>query len=138
MAFVFLTQLSSQSLTAVPGQDITFTLQASSNDVSPLSANYTYQWYTSAAGESSTLVSSLTSTSTVSYFIDPLISTNGLRVFATSTFLSGAPATTFVRQITSSQAVITVIEDVPPFNVYDLGTETGRERHRRLRLLGYI
>jgi hypothetical protein len=138
MAFVFLTQLSSQSLTAVPGQDITFTLQASSNDVTPLSANYTYQWYTSAAGGAPTLVSSLTSTSPVTYFIDPLIGTNGLRVFATSTFLSGAPATTFVSQITSSQAVITVNEDVPPFNVYDVGTETGRQRHLRLRLLGYV
>lgn len=138
MAFTFLTQLSTQTLTAVPGQDVTFTLQASSNDVTPLSANYTYQWFTSAAGGNATLVSSLTSTSSVSYFIDPLISTNGLRVFATSTFLSGAPATTFVQTITSSQAVITVIEDVPPFNVYDVGSETGRQRHLRLRLLGYI
>ena len=49
MAFTFLTQLSTQSQSVVPGQDTTFTVVASSNDVTPLSAAYTYQWYTSAS-----------------------------------------------------------------------------------------
>lgn len=139
MAFTFLTQLSKQSLTAVPGQDVTFTLQASSNDVSPLSANYTYQWFTSAANVATpTLVSSLTSTQAVSYTFDPLIGDNGLRFLVVSRFLSGAPATTFVSQITSSRAILTVQQEGYPFNLYALGSETGSERHARLRHLGYI
>ena len=133
MAFTFLSQLSTQSLTAVPGQNSTFTVQSSSNDVPALSAAYTYQWYTSAS--SGTVTPRVT---TASYTFDPLITDNGLAFFATSNFLSGAPATTFVRQITSSRAILTVQEDVPPFNVYDVGAETGRQRHLRLRLLGYV
>ena len=133
MAFTFLSQLSTQSLTAVPGQDSTFTVQSSSNDVPALSAAYTYQWYTSAS--SGTVTAKVADSS---YTFDPLITDNGLAFFATSTFLSGAPATTFVRMITSSSAILTVQEDVPPFDVYDKGSETGRQRHLRLRLLGYI
>ena len=133
MAFTFLSQLSTQSSTAVPGQNSTFTVQSSSNDVNPVIAAYTYQWYTSAS--SGTVTSRVT---TASYTFDPLITDNGLAFFATSNFLSGAPATTFVRQITSSRAILTVQEDVPPFNVYDVGAETGRQRHLRLRLLGYV
>jgi hypothetical protein len=133
MAFTFLSQLSTQSLTAVPGQDVTFTVQSSSNDVSALSAAYTYLWYTSAS--TGTVTPRVTS---ASYTFDPLIGDNGLAFFATSNFLSGSPATTFVSQITSSRAILTVQEDVPPFDVYDVGSETGRQRHRRLRLLGYV
>jgi hypothetical protein len=131
MAFTFLTQPQSQS--AVPGQDTTFTSQASSNDVTPLSANYTYQWYTSGG-----TVAAVAGATSSSYTIDPLIVDNGKGFIVTSTFLSGAPATTFVETITSNLAILTVAEDVKPFDTYDVGTETGRERHLRLRLLGYI
>ena len=133
MAFTFLTQLSTQSQSVVPGQDTPFTLVASSNDVTPLSAAYTYQWYTSAS--SGTVTAKVADDS---YTFDPLITDNGLAFFATSNFLSGSPATTFVSQITSSRAILTVQEDVPPFDVYDVGSETGRQRHLRLRLLGYV
>ena len=133
MAFTFLTQLSTQSQSVVPGQDTTFTVVASSNDVTPLSAAYTYQWYTSAS--SGTVTAKVADDS---YTFDPLITDNGLAFFATSTFLSGAPATTFVEMITSDSAILTVTEDTPPFDVYDVGSETGRQRHSRLRLLGYI
>lgn len=133
MAFTFLTQLSSQSLTAVPGQNTTFTAQASSNDVTPLSAAYTYQWYASGAA-----ITAITGATTTSYEIDPLIEDNNKRFFVTAVFLSGSPATTFVQRITSTSALLTVAEDVAPFNVYDVGSETGRQRHLRLRLLGYV
>ena len=132
MAFTFLTQLSTQSQSVVPGQDTTFTVVASSNDVTPLSAAYTYQWYTSAS--SGTVTAKVADDS---YTFDPLITDNGLAFFATSTFLSGAPAT-FVEMITSDSAILTVTEDTPPFDVYDVGSETGRQRHLRMRLLGYI
>lgn len=134
MPFTFITHPQSQS--AVPGQDITFTAQASSNDVPALSARYTYQW--------STIVGSVTSTipgaTSTSYVFDPLLDNNGNRFVAVATFLSGAGGnpSTFVNSVTSDQAVLTVAEDVPPFDVYDVGTETGRERHLRLRHLGYI
>jgi hypothetical protein len=131
MAFIFLTQPQSQS--AVPGQNTTFTSQASSNDVTPLSAAYTYQWYTSGG-----TVAAIAGASSASYTFDPLITDNGKKFFVTSTFLSGAPATTVVATITSNVAVLTVAEDVKPFDTYDVGPETGRERHLRLRLLGYI
>jgi hypothetical protein len=131
MPFTFLTNPSSQS--AVPGQNLTFTVQASSNDVTPLSANYTYQWYTSGAS-----VVSIADATAATLDFDPLMENNGLAIFATSDFLSGAPATTFVQRITSTRAIVTVAEDIPPFDVFDSGPETGRERHRRLRLLGYI
>lgn len=131
MAFTFLTQPQSQS--AVPGQDTTFTVQASSNDVVSLSAAYTYQWYTSGA-----TIAQIANATSASYTIDPLIGDSGKGFIATSTFLSGAPATTVVTTITSNLAILTVAEDAPPFDVYDVGSETGRQRHLRLRLLGYI
>jgi hypothetical protein len=131
MAFTFLTQPQSQS--AVPGQNTTFTVQASSNDVDSLSAAYTYQWYTSGA-----TIAQIADATSASYTIDPLIGDNGKGFIATSIFLSGAPATTVVTTITSNLAILTVAEDAPPFDVYDVGSETGRQRHLRLRLLGYI
>jgi len=131
MAFTFLTQPQSQS--AVPGQNTTFTSQASSNDVTPLSAAYTYQWYTSGG-----TIAAVAGATSASYTIDPLIGDNGKGFVVTSTFLSGAPATTFVATITSNLAILTVAEDVAPFDTYDIGSETGRQRHLRLRLLGYI
>jgi hypothetical protein len=132
MPFQIITQPA--SLTAVPGQDSTFTFVTSSNDVSPLSANYTYQWYLSS-GVTRTPISSQTNST---YTVDPLIEDSGKVFFATSTFLSGAPATTFVSTLTSNNARLTVNEDVKPFDTYDVGSETGRQRHLRLRLLGYI
>lgn len=58
---------------------------------------------------------------------------SGKIFFAT---VSGTDTST--NMLTSGIAFLTVIEDVPPYDVFDLGSETGRDRHRRLRLLGYI
>jgi hypothetical protein len=132
MPFTFLTSPTNQS--AVPGQDTTFTAQASTNDYTSLSTAYTYQWFLSS-GATRTPIAQETN---ASYTIDPLMEDNGKVFFVTSTLLTGAPATTFVQRITSANVFLTVAEDVPPFDVYDLGSETGRERHRRLRLLGYV
>ena len=134
MAFIFLTNPQSQS--AVPGQDTTFTALASSNDVPALSARYTYQWGTIVSNVSSVIPGATSST----YVFDPLIGDNGRRFYTMSTFLSGPGGnpSTVVRTITSSPALLTVAEDAPPFDVYDAGTETGRQRHLRLRHLGYV
>ena len=114
------------SLTAVPGQDSTFTVggSADKNNVT-----YAYQWYLSA-GATRTPITGATNTS---YTIDPLMGDSGKIFFAT---VSGTDSVT--NMLTSDNAFLTVIEDVPPFDVYDLGPETGRERHLRLRHLGYV
>lgn len=134
MPFTFQTQPQSQS--AVPGQDTTFIAVASSDDVPALSARYTYQWSTVVAGVSTTIPGATSST----YTFDPLLGDNGRGFFTTSTFLSGPGGnpSTLVSTITSDLALLTVAEDVAPFDVYDVGTETGRQRHLRLRHLGYI
>jgi len=128
----FIISSQPQSLTAVPGQDTTFSVAASTNYTPLSSITYNYQWYVD-----NSVVSGQTSTT---YFIDPLIEDDGKEVFATVTVLSGAtlPLNTVVTVLTSNTATLTVQEDVPPYDRYDLGTETGRDRHRRLRLLGYI
>lgn len=134
MAFTFLTHPQSQS--AVPGQDTTFTAQASSNDVPALSARYTYQWGTIVSNVSSVVPGATLS----AYTFDPLMGDNGRRFYTMSTFLSGPGGnpSTVVRTITSNPALLTVAEDVKPFDSYDVGPETGRQRHRRLRHLGYV
>jgi hypothetical protein len=131
MAFTISTQPA--NITAVPGQNSTFTVVGSS-DVNPLSAAYTYQWYLSSGATRTALAGETNS----SFTIDPVIGDSGKIFFATSTFLSGAPATTYVDTLTSNNALLTVNEDSAPFDVYDVGPETGRERHLRLRLLGYV
>lgn len=133
MAFIISTQ--PVSLTAVPGQDSTFTVAASTDYVPLSSITYTYQWYTSGA-----TVNAITNATNASLVFDPLISDNGKAFLAKVTVLSGAtlPLTATVTTLSSNNAFLTVIEDVPPFDDYDYGKETGRERHRRLRLLGYV
>lgn len=133
MAFIISPQ--PVSLTAVPGQNSTFTV-AGSTDYTPLSSiTYTYQWYTSGG-----TVAAIAGATEASYTIDPLIGDNGKAFFSEVTVLSGEtlPLTAVVTKLSSDNAFLTVIEDVPPFDVYDVGAETGRERHLRLRLLGYI
>lgn len=106
------------SLTAVPGQDSTFSVTASA-DFSPVT--FSYVWSNAAT--------------TQTVIVDPLMENDGDTFSVTVSALSGA---TPVASVVSNVATLTVIEDVPPFDTYDLGSETGRERHRRLRLLGYI
>jgi hypothetical protein len=112
-----------QSITVVPGKDTTFTVVGSAD----FNATYGYQWKlggTPIAGATSN-----------SYFIDPLMTNNG-NVFSVS--VSALSAGVSLASVNSNNATLTVQEDIPPFNVFDKGKETGRERHRRLRLLGYI
>jgi hypothetical protein len=124
----YLISLQPQSLTAVPGQDSTFTV-AASTDFAPLSSvSYGYKWYVND--------SLVTEATDASYTIDPLVDDDGSSVFATVAVLTGV--STQVALLTSSTATLTVNEDVPPFDVYDLGKETGRQRHLRLHLLGYV
>jgi hypothetical protein len=117
MADLILTQ-QPVSLTAVPGQDSTFSVTASAN-FTPVT--YTYKW---SSGQS-----------TQSIIIDPLMSDNG-NTYSVS--VSALSASTVMATISSNVATLTVKEDVAPFDTFDQGKETGRERHRRLRHLGYV
>jgi hypothetical protein len=132
MAFTISTQPQSQS--AFIGQNTTFTVQGSTS-INPLSAGFTYAWFTSS-GSTVTNVAAANAGNT-SYTIDPVLSQNGLAVFATVNCLSGAPLT-LQTTLTSNLAILTVSEDAAPFDTYDVWPESGKERHRRLRLLGYI
>jgi hypothetical protein len=132
MAFTISTQPQTQS--AFVGQNTTFTVQGSTS-VNPLSAGFTYAWFTSS-GATVTNVS-VAAAGNTSYTIDPQLNQNGLGIFAIVNCLSGAPLT-FQRALTSNVAILTVTEDSAPFNIYDVYPESGKERHRRLRLLGYI
>jgi hypothetical protein len=62
--------------------------------------------------------------------------TDNSKVFSVS--VSALNGSTVVDIIDSFAATLTVQEDAPPFDKFDQGKETGRERFRRLRLLGYI
>jgi len=117
MPAVIITQQPA-SLTAVPGQDSTFSVTASA-DFSP--ATFNYRWSNNATTQSIT--------------IDPLIGDNGNTYSVSVSALSGV---TSVATVSSNVVTLTVREDVKPFDVYDRGPETGRQRHLRLRLLGYI
>ena len=117
MANVIITQ-QPVSLTAVPGQNSTFSVTASA-DFSPVT--FAYKWSNDATTQSIT--------------IDPLIGDNGNTYSVSVSALSGAVA---VATVASDSVTLTVNEDVKPFDTYDVGSETGRQRHLRLRLLGYI
>lgn len=116
------------TVTRVPGQNTTFTATASSNF---LNATYTYQWF-----KGTTPIPGAVSRS---YFIDPLMGDNN-SIFNVK--LSALNGSTVVDQYVSPGApstwTLTVAEDVPPYDRLDSGPETGRERFRRLRHLGYI
>lgn len=125
MAFTISTQ--PVSLTAVPGQDSTFSVVASTNLVPASAASFAYQWYLSGG-----TVTAIAGATTSSYTIDPLITDSGKSFFVT---VSGNDVTPM---LSSTRVSLTVIEDVPPYDVYDVGSETGRQRYLRLHLLGYV
>lgn len=128
MASIIFTSQPS-SLTAVPGQDSTFNVIASAN-FSPVS--FTYQWNLSAV---TGMLLPITGATSSSYMFDPLMSDNG-KVFVVS--VSALSSSNVMATANSNGATISVFEDSHPFDVFDLGNETGRERHRRLRHLGYV
>lgn len=116
---IITTQPASQ--TVVPGQNTTFSVTASA-DFTPVT--FGYKW-------------TPTNETSQSITVDPLLEDNGNTYSVSVSALSGSPLQA-VATVSSSTATLTVNEDVPPFDVYDKGSETGRERHLRLRLLGYV
>ena len=117
------------SLTAVPGRDSTFSVTASASFTNNLS--YTYQWSLSSGGLTIPIAGATSST----FVFDPLMTDTG-KAFVVS--VSALSAGAFRASALSRAAILTVVEDVYPYSKFDRGSETGRERFRRLRHLGYI
>jgi hypothetical protein len=114
------------------GTNTTLSVNLSSDIDNP---TYTYQW-----SVSSTSLTNIAGATTASLGIDPNFSDDGnvytVSVSALSSTNTGLSA---AATAVSTGARILVIDDpVPPFTVLDVWPESGKERQRRLRLLGYI
>lgn len=109
----------------VPGQNTTFTVVPSSDFTG---ATYTYQWLRGT--------NPIAGATASSYFIDPLMGDNNTVFNVNLSSLNGSTVVDIVN--TAATWTLTVQEDIPPYDRLDSGPETGRERFRRLRHLGYI
>ena len=132
MASVIITSLtpSPGTLSNIPvGQDTTLSVVASA---SWLTATYSYTWRKDGT--------SITGATNSSYQFDALTENFGTYTVVVSALSSTSTGIEPQASVVSGQIVLSaVIEDpVKPFEVYDVGPESGRERHRRLRHLGYI
>lgn len=127
MATVILTTQPA-SLTAIPGQDSTFSVVASA-DFS--SATYVYQWKANTVNISGAIGSS--------YTIDPVIGDN-TKSFTVSVSALSATATGPLSQATvlSEAAILTVNAETSPFDKFAVFPETGKQRFLRLHNLGYL
>lgn len=113
------------SATVVPGQDTTFSVTTSAA-FTPTS--YTYQWTQDGIP--------IAGATTSSYSIDPVIGDNG-KTFSVGVYaLSGLSAGSFAT--TSNTLTLSVVEDVTVFSKFAVYPETGEERFKRLRHLGYV
>jgi hypothetical protein len=124
MATIFTRNLASLSST-IPGRDITFAVTASS-DYLPSDVSYQYQWQVNSTNVTGAVFNS--------YTIDPLMTDNGKKYLCTVVALSNSVIQDTVNSV---EVTLEVREDVAPFDRFDFGKETGRERHRRMRHLGY-
>lgn len=113
-----------QSVSTVPSQNTTFSVAVSAN-FSPVV--YRYQWKVNGSP-----VSGATNSS---YFIDPLLTDNG-KTF--SVLVSGLSAGSLQDVVESNGATLTITADEGRFAKFARGSESGEERFRRLRNLGYI
>ena len=124
MATIFTRNLASLSST-IPGRDITFAVTVSS-DYLPSDVSYQYQWQVNSTNVTGAVFNS--------YTIDPLMTDNGNNYLCTVVALSNS---VIQDTVNSDEVTLEVREDVAPFDRFDFGKETGRERHRRMRHLGY-
>ena len=118
------------SVSVVPGQDTTFSVIPSSS-FTPV--GYAYQWNVDSTP--------IQGAQNATYFIDPLIGDTGKTFTVDVSSLSAAPqlsAIVAAATVTSTGAVLTVTEPNYPFNIFEKGNETGVQRFRRLRHLGYV
>jgi hypothetical protein len=123
MANIVITSFTG-SVTAVPGQNTTFSVVASAN-FTPVT--YKYQWKVDG--------SEVSGATNSTYFIDPVLSDNGTTF---SVLVSGLSAGVLQDEVESAEATLTVVVEEGRFAKFARGSESGEERFRRLRNLGYI
>ena len=123
MATVIITKQPT-SVTVIPGQNTTFSVTASADFASP---TYKYQWKLGGANISGATDSA--------YFIDPIAANNGNSYTVSVSALSG---TSLQATVLSNAAVLTVTAESSPFDTFAVYPETGAERFKRLRHLGYV
>lgn len=112
------------SLTAVPGQNTTFSVTPSADFTS---ASYSYQWKVNTVD--------IAGATNSTYFIDPVVGDNGKSFTVSVSALSGSA---LQATALSDAAVLTVVAESGPFDKFALYPETGKERFLRLRNLGYV
>jgi hypothetical protein len=131
MASVIITSLTPASpLTNVPfGQDTTLSVVASADWST---ATYNYQWRKDGIAISGATGSS--------YKFDALTGAIGAYTVAVSALSSTSSGLFSQATVTSNRVELSSVAEDPvkPFDTFDLGAESGRERHLRMRLLGYI
>jgi len=111
------------SVTVVPGQNTTFSATVSTA-FTPTS--YAYQWR-----QNGTPIAGATNSS---YLIDPVIGDSGNTFTVLVSALSGnSPFTA-----TSNTLTLSVVDDVSIFSKFAIYPESGEERFKRLRNLGYV
>jgi len=121
-------QTQPTAASAIPGQNTTFTVVPSANFI-PVA--YTYQWKVNTVN-----ISGATSSS---YMIDPVAGDNTKSFTVLVNALSAGPSgNVSVANVTSNAAVLTVVAESRPFSNFAVYPETGQERFRRLRHLGYV
>ena len=114
------------SVTVVPGQNTTFSVNASA-DFSP--ATYAYQWKRGGVN--------IPAATTSKYFIEPVIGDNQSSFTVSVSALSGTPLQS-VATVNSTTATLSVVADTDIFGKFAIYPESGKERFTRLRHLGYV
>jgi hypothetical protein len=114
------------------GTNTTLVVQPATDINNP---TYTYQW-----AVSTTSLANIAGATGPALGIDPNFSDSGnvysVSVSALSTTNVGLSAAGW--STTNGARILVIDNPAPPFNVMDIWPESGVERQRRLRLLGYI
>lgn len=143
MASVILTSQPASTLSVVPNQNTTFTVAASANF--PV-AGYTYQWKKAAAGGVIGGASNIAGATNASYFFEPASGDNGYKYYCTVNALSATSSGNASQaSVNTTGVTVTVAADGSIFNRHVSGAvaavnptkESGQERFRRIRHLGY-
>lgn len=140
---VILTSQPAATLSVVPNQNTTFTVAASANfNVS----SFTYQWKKAAAGGAIGSATNISGATNPTYAFEPAAGDNGYAYYCTVNGLSATSTVpTSQASVNSTGLVLTVASDSSVFARHAAGPvdaanpskESGAERFRRIRHLGY-
>ena len=143
MASVILSTQPASTLSVVPNQNTTFTVAASANfDVT----SYSYQWKRSAtAGGLIGAALDITGATSSSYKFEPASADNGFKYYCVVTATGVEDEEPATATVNTTGIALTVATDGSIFSAHVKGAvaavnpskESGQERFRRIRHLGY-